>query len=976
MPIDSKRVQAVFLAAVEADNLSAREAVLKLECGGDPDLRQRVMALLAAHDAPDSLLDLTSAAHQAPRVGHDPTKTAAQGAISEAPGALIGPFKLLQHLGEGGFGVVYMAEQSQPVRRMVALKIIKPGMDTAQVIARFESERQALALMDHPNIAKVLDAGATASGRPYFVMELVKGVPITEFCDKNHLPPEGRLRLFIDVCHAIQHAHHKSVIHRDIKPTNVMVTLHDGVPMVKVIDFGVAKATVQKLTERTLFTAYGQMIGTPAYMSPEQAEMSGLDIDTRSDVYSLGVLLYELLTGTTPLEAKRLREAGYAEMQRMIREEESPRPSTRISSLGGLATVLAGNRGLDAKKLAQVLAGDLDWIAIKALDKDRNRRYGTPGSFAEDIERYLKREAILARPPSAAYKLRKFVQRNRAAVATAAVVAASLVAGVAAVVLVQANANRERAAAETERASREAWTTASVAAAIRDARERAEEAWNVADYPDRMQLASDAAVAALRRADEFVAGGTATEATLAELASARHVVDELARHTRLVTACVASTQKFADDIGGQKVLEARARLADRHGQAFRQFGLDPVHGSTEDVAKAVAANRLRDALLGALLEWQLHVAYLSEIRQNSPEEVPDSPAADPIVRDRLALVIRTARQLCGGAYARWQDLLDRDDVPGLVAFAASPDGLSFRSILANALGRDLREAGEVSAWRTFLRAAVDRYPHDVFLHYDLFEICHLVQPPDYAEALRHLSAASVQRPDSGLFHLQIGTCYAHLESYDNAIAAYRKAIALRPDSSYAIVRMGDALLKKKDWDGAITAFRDAERVSPKISFARFQLGVALQGKKDWDGAATAFQEAVGRTLSRLRENPAMADDPRKNVRYYAVLTIMNCADAMAANTPHKDEGLAYRKQALDLLADTLAATEKLAATDPAFVHRKMQRWLAEEELQSTRDPMVVEQLPPDQRDAWKKFWADVRELCDRTAPATPERTMP
>ena len=232
--------------------------------------------------------------------------------LPEHVGSVIGPYKLLQQIGEGGFGIVYMAEQEQPVRRLVALKIIKPGMDTAQVIARFESERQALALMDHPNIARVLDAGATGPGHPYFVMELVKGVPITEFCDKNHLPPEARLELFLDVCRAIQHAHHKGIIHRDIKPSNVMVTLHDGVPVVKVIDFGVAKATVQKLTEKTLFTAYGQMLGTPAYMSPEQAEMSGLDIDTRSDVYSLGVLLYELLTGTTPLEAARLREAGYA----------------------------------------------------------------------------------------------------------------------------------------------------------------------------------------------------------------------------------------------------------------------------------------------------------------------------------------------------------------------------------------------------------------------------------------------------------------------------------------------------------------------------------------------------------------------------------------------------------------------------------------------------------------------------------------
>jgi serine/threonine protein kinase len=365
----------------------------------------------------------------------------------EQVGSVIGAYKLLQQIGEGGFGVVYMAEQEKPVRRTVALKIIKPGMDTAQVIARFESERQALALMDHPSIARVLDAGATSSGHPYFVMELVRGVPITEYCDKNHLTPAARLKLFVDVCHAIQHAHHKGIIHRDIKPSNVMVTLHDKIPVVKVIDFGVAKATLQKLTERTLFTAYGQMLGTPAYMSPEQAEMSGLDIDTRSDVYSLGVLLYELLTGTTPLEDRRLREAGYAEMQRLIREEEPPRPSTRLSSLGDSATVAAGNRGLDVRRLVQVLGGDLDWLVMKSLEKERDRRYETPGSFAEDIERYLRHEAIFARPPSTAYRLRKFVQRYRGAVLTAATVVVALFAGTAAATWQALRATRAESAA-------------------------------------------------------------------------------------------------------------------------------------------------------------------------------------------------------------------------------------------------------------------------------------------------------------------------------------------------------------------------------------------------------------------------------------------------------------------------------------------------------------------------------------------------
>jgi WD40 repeat protein len=451
MPDEVKSATDLFRVAIAITSPEERQAYLDQACAGDGALRHHVEALLQAH------LDTSS---RPDRPAEACESTGAYRPVSDSPGTSIGTYKLLQKIGEGGFGVVYMAEQEKPVRRVVALKIIKPGMDTAQVIARFESERQALALMDHPNIARVLDAGETDAGQPYFVMELVKGVPITGFCDRNHLPPEGRLRLFIDLCHAIQHAHHKGVIHRDLKPSNVMVTLHDGVPVVKVIDFGVAKATVQRLTERTLFTAYGQMVGTPAYMSPEQAEMSGLDIDTRSDVYSLGVLLYELLTGTTPLEGKRLRLAGYAEMQRLIREEEAPRPSTRLSSLGNSATVLAGNRGLDVKRLVQLLSGDLDWIVMKALEKDRNRRYDTPGSFAEDIGRYLRQEAVLARPPSAVYRLKKFAQRNSAAVLTVSAVAAVLILGAAVSAWQAVRATRAEATAVAERDEKERARTA------------------------------------------------------------------------------------------------------------------------------------------------------------------------------------------------------------------------------------------------------------------------------------------------------------------------------------------------------------------------------------------------------------------------------------------------------------------------------------------------------------------------------------
>src|SRR5436309_2320756 len=329
-------------------------------------------------------------------------------------------------------GSVWMAQQAEPVKRLVALKVIKPGMDSRQVIVRFEAERQALALMDHPNIAKVLDAGTFSSpsplggegrgegeGRPYFVMELIKGVPLTKYCDEHQLTPKQRLELFVPVCQAVQHAHQKGIIHRDLKPSNVLIALYDGQPVPKVIDFGIAKATGQKLTERTLFTEFGAVVGTLEYMSPEQAELNQLDIDTRSDVYSLGVLLYELLTSTTPFQRKLLKEASLLEMLRVIREQEPPRPSTRLSTAEGLPAI-AAQRGLEPKKLSGLVRGELDWIVMKCLEKDRNRRYETPSGLARDVERYLHDEPVQAHPPSPAYRFRKFVRRNKRILATVA----------------------------------------------------------------------------------------------------------------------------------------------------------------------------------------------------------------------------------------------------------------------------------------------------------------------------------------------------------------------------------------------------------------------------------------------------------------------------------------------------------------------------------------------------------------------------
>ena len=417
---DARNADTIFAQAIELASPEERAAFLENACANDPELRREVEKLVDDYFRAGEFLE-RPVAHIVGTVDQP---------LTDGRGSRIGPYKLLQKLGEGGMGTVWVAEQTEPVKRRVALKVIKPGMDSTQVLRRFEAERQALALMDHTHIAKVFDAGTTAEGRPYFVMELVKGVPITKYCDELHLPIRERLELFVPVCQAIQHAHQKGIIHRDVKPSNVLVAIQDGKPIAKVIDFGVAKALHQRLTEESVYTEIGQMVGTLEYMSPEQAELSVLDIDTRADIYALGAVLYELLTGSTPVDRKRLHNAAFAEMLRMIKEEEPPKPSTRLTQSKESLVSLAVQRRTEPAKLAKAVRGELDWIVMKCLEKDRTRRYDTANSLARDVERYLHDEPVEACPPSAGYRLRKYARKYRMPMAVAAAFVLLLVAGV------------------------------------------------------------------------------------------------------------------------------------------------------------------------------------------------------------------------------------------------------------------------------------------------------------------------------------------------------------------------------------------------------------------------------------------------------------------------------------------------------------------------------------------------------------------
>ena len=755
----------IFTNALVRDNPAERAAFLDEACVGDDALRLRVESLLVEYQRLGSFMDVPSTLDQ-PR--------------PERPGTQIGPYKLLQQIGEGGMGVVYMAEQTEPVKRKVALKLIKPGMDSRQVIARFEAERQALSMMDHVNIARVLDAGTIGfsiddfrfsidgkqpeqssienqkskienSGRPYFVMELIHGVPITKYCDDNRLTPRERLELFVPVCQAIQHAHQKGIIHRDIKPSNVMVTLYDGKPVPKVIDFGVAKATEQNLTERTLFTQYGTMVGTLEYMSPEQAEMSALGVDTRSDIYSLGVLLYELLTGSTPLSHKRMKEAAYAEILRLIKEEEPPRPSTRLSESGEALASISAHRHMEPAKLSKLMRGELDWIVMKTLEKDRNRRYETANGFAADVQRYLNDEPVQACPPSAAYRFRKFARRNKGSLATATLLAVMLLLGV-----VLLAVNNVRIKAEQARTTEQ--------------KTRAETA--LADAKENLELADENLGLALEALDEV--------------------------YMKEIEKRVLEKRQLSP--ADREFLQKGLRF-------YEQFGKrNSTHAGLQGAT--AKANRRAGYLRLELAQWQDAEAHFRKAIPLLEKLVAESPTEVEYRRElassrhgrsiglRLIGRLQDAEAVGRQAIALWQELATE--------FANEPD---FRLQLGHALwqlrevysitGRH-REAEEVirKALKLFEQLNVE-FPKEFFYRQEMaFSQRHLAlglrvqgQPEEAAQSMQQAvflyAGLATDAPNNAFLRHELALCYATLGDYlkdsrrtQDAEDAYRSAVNL------------------------------------------------------------------------------------------------------------------------------------------------------------------------------------------------------
>ena len=711
-----------------------------------------------------------------------------------------GRYKLLEQLAEGGMGSVWVAEQFQPVRRRVAIKLIKAGMDSKQVLSRFEVERQALALMDHPNIAKVLDGGMTEQGRPFFVMEYVKGVPITEFCDSAKLTVRERLKLLVPVCQAVQHAHQKGIIHRDLKPSNILVCLYDGQPVPKVIDFGLAKAMHQPLTEHTVYTAHGLMVGTPMYMSPEQAEFNNLDVDTRTDVYSLGVILYELLTGSTPLERGRFKDAAWQEILRIIKEEEPQKPSTRISGSGSLPAI-AAQRRLEPSQLCRAVKGDLDWIVMKSLEKERSRRYDTANGLARDLDRFLSDEPVEARPPSLGYKLSKLARRNKRALATAALL---LIVVVGALVVAAGSVGW----VVRDHQTRQAVVERNILAAL-DETKSALDADQVAD-----------ALAALRHA-ETLGAGSETAAAIAD--RVRQWRTDLTMVQRLAVIPLERPAFGAERLELEQVDDA-------YQSAFRDYGIDLDQFDPAEVAGRIQSSPIGKYLIEALDDW----AIMQDGGGISDEETDRGR-----LRGRLLGLARDADRNAWRNLVR--DAIDRNDVAALSRLASQPELQEQRPLIIVAVAQRLRSGGQTDQAIQILRAAHDRRPSDFW--FNLHLASHLLDFDAY-EAVGYLRTCMAQRPADATVRVALAIALFHSEYPKEAASQAREAIRLQPTLSRPHYELGRLLEQEERYVEAENEYRQAIRLNPNSYLpCRALRGLLLRHKRLADAEA-AFREAI------------------------------------------------------------------------------------------------------------------------------------